>query len=237
MYILQALFLFIISMLKDIFAATIVMSFFFLVFTNCESNKNTTSHNQIEELDKDFINQFTNKIIRYIGRKPEDASHENKFNSYFDEFYEEQTELHELVAYHKAKDNKEFFVFTRIAPSIHLKKVAIGGYIQSNNNGDLKAIEEVFRTWKLIPDTLEKRVDLFFELMVKGESLKPYYTENIGNTENIEFPNKEVWYDIEEKRWKSSLEDVLTEFVEGKIEQTEARIIEFEKTELTDSIK
>jgi len=73
--------------------------------------------------------------------------------------------------------------------------------------------------------------------MVKGESLKPYYTEKIGNTEYIEFPNKEVWYDIEEKRWKSSLEDVLTEFVEGKIEQTEARIIEFEKTELTDSIK
>jgi len=70
--------------------------------------KNTTSHNQIDKLDEDFINQFTNKIIRYIGRKPDDASHENKFNSYFDEFYEEQTELHELVAYQKQKTIKNF---------------------------------------------------------------------------------------------------------------------------------
>ena len=217
----------------------IILFFFGLLFTNCEDQNQKTNFkniNQVDALVDVFKNKFTHKLIRFVGRKPEDASHENKFHPYFDKFYENQVNQHELIAYHK-NENKAFFVFTRIAPSVHLKKVAIGGYAQFDSNGELKNIVQLFRSWKLIPDSLQKRVELLFPLMVKGESLAPYYTENIGNTEYIEFPNNEVWYDVEKRRWTSSREDVLSEFIQAKIDRTKDRIKEFEKLELQDTLK
>ena len=215
-----------------------LFSFLALLFLQCENNYQSSSKtqvNQVEDMDESFKEGFTRKIIRYVGRKPEDASHENKFHPYFDAFYENQVNQHELIAYHQ-KEEKEYFVFTRIAPSIHLKKVAIGGYVQFDSNGELKDIELAFRTWKQEPDTLQKRVDLLFSKLVKGESLTPYYTENIGNTEYIEFPNSEVWFDKEERRWLTSRENVLSEFIQAKIDRTKEKIKEFEKTELKDSL-
>jgi hypothetical protein len=224
-------------MFKGRLAATL-FSFLALFFLHCESDNQTlpiTQVNQIEDKDESFKDEFTRKIIRYIGRKPEDASHENKFHPYFDAFYENQVNQHELIAYHK-KEAKEYFVFTRIAPSIHLKKVAIGGYVQFESNGELKDIELAFRTWKQEPDTLLKRVELLFSKLIMGEPLTPYYTENSGNTEYIEFPNSEVWYDKKERRWLSSREDVLSEFIQAKIDRTKVKIKEFEETELKDSL-
>jgi len=224
--------------------AAIILSFFWLLITSCDNqSQNTTDKNinQIGSLDDEFKNEFTSKLIRYIGRKPEDASHVNKFHAYFDDHYQNQINQHELIAYHNS-NNKEYFVFTRIAPSIHLKKVAIGGYVQFDSKGNLKNIEQVFRTWKQVPDTLSKRVELLFPKMVKGESLIPYYTANIGNTEYIEFPNEEVWYDNEEQRWVSKREDVLSEFIQAKIDRAKEKIKEYdnnqvEKLELNDSLK
>ncbi len=200
-----------------------------------ELNKVEVNYNQIDELEAAQKRTFTQKLIRYIGRKPEDASHENKFHAYFDDFYENQVNQHDLVAYSQ-KGDTTFFVFTRIAPSVHLKKVAIGGYVQWQDNESILSIEEVFRTWKLVPDTLQQRIDLLFSKMVNGESLAPYYTENIGNTEYIEFPNNEVWYDKKLQRWMSDREDVLSTFVQAKIDRTKERILEFEAAQAEDTI-
>lgn len=198
-----------------------------LFFLSCESTQTNVSKNQVESLTANEIANFKHSIIRHVGRKPEDASLENKFHAYFDEHYDEQVKIHDLTHFYNSV-NKTYFVITRIAPSIALKRVAIGGYVVFDTDSNVVSIKEDFRTWKLEPDTLLKRSDLLFHKMIHGESLVPYYTENSGNTDYIEFPNNEVWYDTITFSWKSSREDVLKEFMDAKTERTKEKIEAFE---------
>lgn len=201
------------------------ISLIIVSFISCENQSSEQkSFNQLDQLSNEDINKFKTSIIRYIGRKPENADHQMKFNAHFNEHYEEQIQLHELVNYYKNKEEKEFFLVTRIAPSIKLKKVAIGGWVKRDAEGKTIQIEEVFRTWKHEPDTLIPRAEMLFAKMVNQEDLTPYYTENHGTTKYIEFPNQEVYYDTLTKTWLSEREDVLEEFKKQKIEQTKKEL-------------
>lgn len=212
------------------FFATIFISTF-LLFQSCNVQSEDIEQittNQIDELDSLFIQQFTANLIRYVGRKPEDASNENKFHAYFDDHYSKQINHHELTHY-RMKDDKEYFIFTRIAPSLKLKKVAIGGWVRRDTAGNVLELEEIFRTWKFEPETLSEKSDFLFVKAIKGESLEAYQTNISGNTDYIEFPSDVVYYNKESKQWTSTQEDVLAEFVDLKIERTKARILAFEE--------
>lgn len=200
-----------------------------LLISSCNSSNNTTitDYNNIDQLSQDEKDNFKRALIKYIGKKPEDASEENKFHAYFNPHYEKQFQAHELTHYHTTED-RTYFVFTRIAPSIHLKKVALGGYVRLDKESNVLFIEELFRTWKFEPDTLTPKAGLLFNKMVSGSSLTPYYTSTTGKTDYIEFPNEEVWYDTSSFTWKTSREDVLKEFMDAKVERTKEKIKAFE---------
>jgi len=211
------------------FATIFILTLF--IFQNCQvqsGEKEQITTNQIEELDSLFIQQFTSNLIRYIGRKPEDASNENKFHAYFDEHYNKQINQHELTHYLQ-KDEKEYFVFTRIAPSLKLKKVAIGGWVKRSSNGEVLDLEEIFRTWKFEPEILSEKSDFLFAKVINGESIEAYQTNISGNTDYIEFPSDIVYYDKASMQWSSTQEDVLAEFIDLKIERTKERILAFEE--------
>ncbi len=182
--------------------------------------------NQIEDLSQEEKSEFRQQLIRYIGRKPEDASNENKFESYFDKYYENEVKGYDLEYYSKQKDGKIYFLFTRIAPSNTLKKVGIAGYVKFDDKGEVVELEEVFRTWKQVPDRLNEINELLFAKMVNGEDLSPFYTENSNGVEYIEFPNQEVWYDKPTRTWKTSRIDPLEEFYTEKIKRTQQLIDE-----------
>lgn len=197
-----------------------------VLLTNCDTQDSSTQPiqiNQIDKLNEDDIFNFKSSIIRFIGRKPEEASHENKFNAYFDQHYLEQTQIHTLSHYTK-EDGKEYFVLTRIAPSVQLKYVAIGGFVVFDEQNEVKEIEEVFRTWKKTPEEIDTINNLLFHKMVSGEDLTPYYTKIMGQDAYIEFPNDEVWYDKKSNTWASSREDVLKEFYDEKVKRTQQKI-------------
>ena len=69
--------------------------------------------------------------------------------------------------------------------------------------GKISDYEEVFRTWKMVPDTLAKREMILFDKFVRGESLTPYETKNSGGVEYIEFPDERTYFDKQAKQWKS----------------------------------
>jgi len=71
-----------------------------------------------------------------------------------------------------------------------------------NDDGSIGEYEEVFRTWKMVPDTLKKRSSFLFDKMVKGESLEPYYTIVTGD-KYIEFPDERTYYDKSVREWKT----------------------------------
>jgi hypothetical protein len=144
--------------------------------------------------------QILYTTIRYLGHLPKKGSHENKFDPQFDEYYRKLVLDYTLEAYYKNND-EEYFLVSRIAPSLQLKKVALGVKMKRDGDGKLLYYEEVFRTWKFeIPEMKEKGL-LLFNKMIKGEDLRPYYPQNSGAEEFIEFPDEKVYYDVNERRW------------------------------------
>lgn len=141
------------------------------------------------------------KIIRYIGRAPEGLTFEERFYAPYDSFYREQAKLHKFDAWY-TKGQTHYFLVSRRAPSLVEKRVATGGkFILIENK--ITEYEEVFRTWKLVPDTLAKREMILFDKFAKGESLEPYETRNSKGVEYIEFPDEYTYFDKATRQWKT----------------------------------
>lgn len=149
---------------------------FFLLLAACSGSDR---YNPDKQLDLKEKNDILDRVIQYQEKGP----------------------THLLKLYYKSGPD-HFFLVTRRAPSLHEKYVAIGGRLRIEGDSTTE-YEEIFRTWKLVPDTLNKRGALLFDKMVKGESLDPYLTRNSKDVEYIEFPDDHVSYDKENRKWKS----------------------------------
>jgi hypothetical protein len=170
-----------------------------VVLACCQSDKDyrPASHlsaQQQEDLLKD--------VIRYVARSPEGVLPEQRTDTRYDSHYEEQRRLHRLDAYY-VDDNVNYFLVSRVAPSLTEKRVAIGGRLEKDDNGTISYYEEVFRTWKMEPDTLARRSLFLFDVMVRDEDLTQYYTSKTGNTDYIEFPDDRTFYDTNQRIWRT----------------------------------
>ncbi len=141
------------------------------------------------------------KIIRYVGRAPEGITFEERFYAPYDSVYQEQAKLHKFDAYF-IKGNTHYFLVSRRAPSLVDKRVATGGKFMLSDENKITGYEEVFRTWKMVPDTLTKREMILFDDFVKGKSLAPYETKNSNGVEYIEFPDERTYFDKGTMQWK-----------------------------------
>lgn len=141
-------------------------------------------------------------IVRYIGKLPEKATAATRFEKKYDEYYRVLQSQFQLKQYY-IDDSCHYFLVWRPAPSLQEKFVATGGKLKVDDFGNVIEFEEVFRTWKMVSDTLGRRGNLLFEKMVKGESLEVYLTSN-SKIEYIEFPDEYVFYDKKLRCWRSS---------------------------------
>lgn len=154
-----------------------------------------------DHLTKEEQEDFKWSIIRYAGRSPEGLTVPERFYPQYDSHYRDQQSIHVLEAYFE-KNGLIHFMLSRKAPSLTDKRVATGGKIRFGKDGRIEYYEEVFRTWKMVPDTLRKRSMILFDLMVKGQSLEPYFTQHSGGIDYIEFPDEHTWFDTQERVWK-----------------------------------
>ncbi len=153
-------------------------------------------------LDPKKKDEVLDRIIRYAGALPKKTPDSARFDEKHDAYYRELASKHRLTHYYVSGDGEHFFLLTRPAASLVKKFVATGGRMRFNAADSLIEYEEVFRTWRLTPDTLARRSELLFDKMVKGESLEPYLTRNSGGVEYIEFPDERTWYDKASRNWK-----------------------------------
>ncbi len=142
------------------------------------------------------------KIIRYMGSAPEGITIDERFYAAYDSIYREQTKAHKFDAYF-IKGRTHYFLVSRKAPSLVDKRVATGGKFTVGDDDKIISYEEIFRTWKMVPDTLAKREMILFDLLVKGESLVPYETINSNGVEYIEFPDERTYFDNGAKMWRT----------------------------------
>jgi hypothetical protein len=164
--------------------------------------------------------EFVYSIIRYIGHLPGKTNHSNKFDTAYNSYYTELAKRHQLRFYGEV-DGYNYFIITRIAPSIQEKYVAIGGRVKfAEGSRKMEDFEEIFRTWKMpLPELLPIAEKLLQEA-IAGQDLSKYYPENSGDEYIIEFPNSEVAYDKPNRVWVSTREDVMEQLYKIK-EQTQ----------------
>lgn len=178
-----------------------------ILVTACTSNI-SNQYKADRNLTESEKQEFVYEIIRYAGKLVAKASHETKFEQVFDMDYWSLAREHSLeYYYHDASTGEIYFSMNRIAPSIHIRKVGIGGIIKKDENNNIIYYEEIYRTWKMPEDELEKKNEVLFSLMVSSGDLSPYFPENSGEEEYIEFPNQHTYFDTENRLWVSTLED------------------------------
>lgn len=179
----------------------------FLVILSCHSDSNYTPDST---LSKDKQEAFKYKIVRYTAKLVKQATQETKFEKRFDENYQKVASKMNLDKYfYNEKDGFTYFEVSRIAPSNQVKYVATGGRIKRDAQGEISEYEEIYRTWKMGQEDLAKKTATYFDHMVNGKDLSPFYTENIGNTENIEFPDAQTSFNKESRQWEFRLPDSL----------------------------
>lgn len=139
-------------------------------------------------------------IARYLVKPPENTPSAERFSKEHDQYYRERVAGCRLEQYYR-DGNKEYFLVTQPAPSLAEKRNATGGMLEMSDD-ELVRYEEVFRTWKMMPDTLRRRSYLLFDKMVRGESLQRFRTKFTAPYEYIEFPDDNTWYDVQAREWK-----------------------------------
>jgi hypothetical protein len=171
----------------------------FLILLSCSFEKSYLPNDHMT-VEQQVL--FMNRVIRYMSRAPDGVGPEDRFDPTHDEHYTEQLKIHRLDALYK--DGETFyFLVSRIAPSLTEKRLAIGGKATVDENIRVTYYEEVFRTWKMAPDSLAKRGPLLFNKMVNGEDLVPYYSSRSGNTDYIEFPDDRTYFDTNQRIWRT----------------------------------
>lgn len=152
-----------------------------------------------DQLSSEERSRLMRGVIRYAGKLPPRVNSGAQFSSEHDMFYEEQLRDAILENVYK-KDGYYYFLISQSAPSIVTKRHATGGRIKFSGEATVEDYEEVFRTWKLVPETLKIRSAVLFKKMVNGEDLRPYYAKTTG-TDYIEFPDERTFFSKQERKW------------------------------------
>ncbi|MCH8557228.1 MAG: hypothetical protein LAT84_05380 [Balneolia bacterium] len=184
-------------------------------FAACSSAQKDTPSLDIQaesQLSPDERYQLIDQIIRYAGRMPSEATVLTRHESRFDDAYAQIASRHRLDFYHRTEEGREFLLISRDARSLHQRRVATGIEMQRDTTGRITHYNEHFRTWAMDPQELETKSDKLFRVMASGSDLSPWYPENSGTEEYIEFPNEWSRFDQDQRVWIRTDDHPLLEF-------------------------
>ncbi len=171
-------------------------------------------------LDENAQSEFIQKIIYKAGKWPKSATAKTVKHAHFAEDFEGEARMHTLKYYYPVGDTI-YFAYWKIAPSIKEKYRMTAGKLVMGEDEPI-FYQELFRTWKFEPAIMEQKGAILFAKLLNGEDLTPYYIENSGEEEWIEFPDSETWWDMESEKWKSTrtlVLDTLYQIKQTKMEE------------------
>jgi hypothetical protein len=199
--------------LKTHFPSTLFVILSVIILTCVKCTTQVPETRPEKYLDVTEQNDFLYNIARYHGKLPPKSNHVTKFNSEFDADYRQIASKYELIAYYpKPQGDTIYFMTYRIAPSMIIKKVATAGKLVWGKDNTPIYYEEIFRTWKMVPEELDIKAGMLWSKLLSNEDLSPYLPQNSGEDEYIEFPDENTTFDTTLKRWSSTRENPLEEF-------------------------
>jgi len=170
--------------------------------TNC--GKKNISYQPDQCLSKEEQSAFLQTMVRYASKLPPEATNETKFNPEFNWYYDKAvTESSLLYCLFNAQDSTYQILISRKARSITPMQEGIAVKVKFDKQRGFDYYEEVFRTWKMPADTLQKRGEFLFRQMVSGGDLTLYHSK-FQKDKFIEFPDDRFTFDIENRKWKDS---------------------------------
>lgn len=142
-------------------------------------------------------NLFT--ILPYIAKLENGVNYENRFDASQKSYFEAQQNNFKfsMERYFITPDSTHYFLIWKIAPSLYVKKIAIGGRYKKDKNGKIYAFEELFNTPKMKLEELKEKSFPLFDYMVKNGNVDKY----IGDYLLVEFPDNKCVYDKNKTRW------------------------------------
>jgi hypothetical protein len=168
-----------------------------ILFSACAGND---TYNPEDHFTAEEKTSLLDQIVRYAAKPPKEATVAERFADRYNDYYQEEARKMrlEMVA---RKDGYYYFLISQAAPSISEKRNATGGRLKLGDTNVIAEYEEVFRTWKMNPDTLKRRADFLFRKLVTGESLTNYYS-NVTADQFIEFPDDRTYFDVASREWR-----------------------------------
>lgn len=151
--------------------------------------------------------QFIKESVFYSAKLPPKSNPATRYNKEFASYYERAAQETKLIKYYRT-DSADYFLMTRVARSINPMREGIGGKLRHDAAGKMDYYEEVFRTWKMVEDSLNVRGPFLFDRMVKGKDLSMYSSKFQGDR-FIEFPDDRFFYDPKSRTWRDRALDSL----------------------------
>lgn len=118
---------------------------------------------------------------------------------------------YQWLHYTEARDGYAYFMISRKEPSMQNDKFsAVCGRFKRDVSGriDQAAYEELFWTWKMKKEPLEKKAGILFKAMLETGTVEKYMPEN-SSEEWVEFPGNGVVYDKGTQSWKHTNAEAL----------------------------
>jgi hypothetical protein len=157
------------------------------------------------ELCKDEQARLVRQMVYYSTKVAPNASDQDKFDQKYNWYYDRAAAESSLVKFFPAPEQDVWYFFVaRAARSVTPMQEGIAGKVKLNADRSVADYEEVFRVWKMHPDTLKERGAMLFDRMVRGKDLSLFYPKFQGD-KFIELPTENYYYDKLTKRWQSSL--------------------------------
>jgi len=180
--------------------SSLVVLVVFFSLCACERDR----YNPSNELSKDQQARLVRQMVYYSTKLPPNAADFDKFDPKYNWYYDRAAAECSMLAFSANQDpGVWYFLVARKARSITPMQEGIAGKVKLNADGSLADYEEVFRVWKMHPDTLKVRGAMLFDRMVRGKDLSIFYPKFQGDN-FIELPTETYSYDKLTKRWKSS---------------------------------
>jgi hypothetical protein len=193
-----------------------------LMFTaSCQGNKTASSEADVKWLNdsltmdslygaKSYTTGVLDSVLPFFAKKNDTIPAAKRFDPVYQSVYLKQKNDRQYTLVYNAitSDSFNYFLIRRLEPSIKNDKYsALCGRFKRLSSGaiDTATFEELFWTWKMPFNELNKKSVRLFNATIQGKDLKPY----IPGKENdlyIMFPDANVSYNKKSKTWMGNSE-------------------------------
>lgn len=153
------------------------------------------------QLDPQERALLLDSFIRYVAKLPKGVSHEAKFDSSYQSYYQNQKQQYRISHYFQyPQSDTVLLVLMRPAPSLMQKEVGIAIKYLLDNNKNLTYYEEVFWTFKQKTELINQKINILMQYYLKNGHVNPYLPQNTAD-EWVEFPDLKNKFDTQKRRW------------------------------------